>query len=501
MFYDNPLPSKNLAYKTITLPPFDVGQNSDYNQNLLSFKKANCIYNFNITDGALSDGYGFKSLTLPTSTQEPDGLRAIDFTDMPNILGVWQYSYYSDTYQTKQYAVVMYGEDKQLYWCKMFSPDNHIYALYDNTFEQLPIVLNYRLDNRDILIFTSPIDGMLVWDGDTLPYKITTAPTIKSMCLHKDILFAITQDGTHSIRYSKQLNPTSWLISGNLEDSGFIDISDQQGGMNKILSFLGYLFVFRDYAITKIAFYDEDGEYNISQLYFSGSKIFADTVCVCGDKILLMSNDGIYSFDGLQTTKLDLGINTMFAPDNHNASAVFFNDKYYLACKLNFKDDDLVCDEQNDNYVNNALIVYDTQTKQFTITRGVDIKSMLPVEEEHISKIIFCKNSTHSNTLGEITNDGCYYNQILPKKWQSNLTDLSLPTKQKIIKNIYITTKSDCVVTVKTQTITKSYNLIGSEYCQTIRCNLKGKLISLSITSKSPNAYIQPPTIYLGVED
>ena len=500
MFYINKLKTKTIDYVDKKLQPFSVGQDSDTNQNILALSKARLIYNYLYQDGALRQGYGFKSLTLPTSINSGDSDRSINFNQQTNFLGLWQYNYYSDTYSKKQYALVLYGEDKKLYWCKMFSTDNNIYTLYDKTFNSLPTVINYRLHGRDILIFCSPDDNMLVWDGDLIPYEITTAPTIRSMCLHNDRLFAITQDGTHTIRYSKNLDPTDWLVTGNAEDSGLIEISDQQGGMNKILSFLGYIFIFRDYAITKLAFYDEDGEYNISQLYFSGSKIFSDTVCVCGNKILLLSNDGLYSFDGVNTSKISLNIDSLFNKNNNNAYATFYNGKYYLACKLDYNDQDIVLDENTDGYVNNTLLVVDAKTYEYTLTRGVDILSMLAVEEEQISKLLCLKRISNAEKVSELTYDGCYYGTPLIKKWKSTISDLGFIDKAKIIKEIFIYTEYNCSIKLITNKTTKTFDVLAKEVPQRIRVNIKDKLIGFEIISNTEQVKIQPPTIRFGVE-
>ncbi len=499
MFYDNTLPTKKLKYVDLKLEPFSVGQNSDLDPNILKLSKAQQSYNYRYDNGALKQGYGFRSMTLPNSETSTDpSERQVLFDKGSDILGLWHYKFYSETYQKKQHSFVVYCKDTNLYWFKTFVDDPYLHPLYDKTLQSKPTVINYRLNGRDILIFCTPEDGMLVWDCDIMPYSVATAPTIRSMCLHKDRLFAIVQDMPSTIRYSKNLDPTNWLVTGDAEDSGVIAISDQMGDMNKIISFLGYIYIFRDYGITKLAFYDENGEYTISQLYYSGSRIIPDTVTVCGNKIFFMTNDGIYSFDGINTKKLTLDILSMMPSFNDKAVACFHADKYYLACKLNYNDDQTILDETNDDCINNTLIVVDVKSGAFTLTRGIDISSMLSVEEENISKIFFCKRCSNSDKVSELTFDGNYYDQPMPKVWRSTLSDLGYIDQAKIVKEIFIRTLYDCKLQLVTTSYTKTYDLKGDLSPQRLRVNIKDKLIGINIISYT-QADISCPTIRIGL--
>ena len=62
-----------------------------------------------------------------------------------------------------------------------------------------------------------------------------------------------------------------------------------------------------------------------------------------------------------------------------------FDGKLYIACSLNFNDNLTIGCEREVDHKNNCLIIYDIQTKSYTITRGIDISCMLGIKDEIIS--------------------------------------------------------------------------------------------------------------------
>ena len=61
-----------------------------------------------------------------------------------------------------------------------------------------------------------------------------------------------------------------------------------------------------DFGITKIRTYDNSEEINVTHLFVSGNKIYKDSICVCGDRIIMLTKDGLYEFDGISTKRLIL---------------------------------------------------------------------------------------------------------------------------------------------------------------------------------------------------
>ena len=148
-------------------------------------------------------------------------------------------------------------------------------------------------------------------------------------------MFCTIAGEADKIWYSTTLNPE--LIGTTSNYTKNLILGDERGYARKILTFRENLYVFRDYGITRIINYGYSN-LDVKQVYLSDSKIFADTVKVCGDVVVFLTRDGLYSFDGVNVKKQILGIEYMIDKDNYYATAEGLQDKYYLAMKLKCDD-------------------------------------------------------------------------------------------------------------------------------------------------------------------
>ncbi len=272
--------------------------------------------------------------------------------------------------------------------------------------------------------------------------------------------------------------------------------------MNKIISFNDYVYVFRDYGVSKISAYGDQEDFSVSQLFISSSKIYGKSVTSCGDRIMFLAKDGIHTFDGYDTTKLTLNIENMFKSENNdNCCGLFYQDKYYLACRMNFNDDGLIgCENYSEGYQNNALIEYDLKTGDLNILRGVDIRSIIAIEESNVSKLVACFNGEYKSYLGQLDDSGTLFGQALVSYWQSPFSNLGYPNHIKIVKEILIKTLSDCQVTIKSDKEEKTYNVKGKSTTQRVKTHVSGELIQISFqTENVGEVLISRPQITVGV--
>lgn len=500
MFLHKRIPSKKYTNYKIDYSIFGSGMNADKDENLLSTKKAKLHYNYDVLSGALKTGIGFKDLTLP-KTREPNSLeRGIELPENVGFNGVWHFKYYSQTDHRKDHFLIYYGDDSNLYWCKLVSKYSQSFLVNENlSFPTRPNALQYRLNNEDVMIFTEPSSNMMVWPPERDAYVVEGAPKVVSMCLHYERLFAIVEGERVQLRFSDDLNPTNWTTSAT--EGGYIELLDERGPMNKVLSFGDYLYVFRDFGISRITAFGDQQDFSVSGVHTSSGKIYEGSVTVCGNQILYLSKNGIYSFDGVGATKLNLDIDSLFeGVTNERCSGAYLDNKYYLACKLNFGDGETVGCESG-AYSNNALIELDLVSGNLNIVRGVDIVSMTAVSEGYISKLICCFGGDHKNRIGELSHDGAIFGTPLKKAWISPKSDFGYADKKKIIKKISLVTKANMKVKIKTENDTKTLIYGASDKPQTKRPNVVGKQIEISFLVDGASADISKPEIVVGVEN
>ncbi len=500
MFYYKSLLKKNVTEYKITFSSFASGMTSEVDEGILSYKYAKRCYNYRVENGALRDGIGFEPLKLPISRDDLSNERTIIMEPNQKVEKMWLYTYYDQENMRTDYRILYYNRG-QIRWIPIYSfgPYSGILAsvIYNTS---VPNAINYRLNGEDYIIFSSPTDGMWKYNANKMAEKVENGPCLVSMCLHYERLFAILEDGErHRLSFSESLDPTNFNIS--LDEGGFIDMQDDRGRLIKVVSFNDYVYVFREFGVARVSAYGDQTTFSVTQLFASSSKIYANSICVCGDIILLLTRDGLYSFNGTTTSKITLGIESLMEGIvNEKCSSIYHNGKYYLALKLNFNDDEKIgCEEYEGGYTNNAIIELDLKTGDISITRGIDICSMLLVDDGDICKLLACFNGEYEKDIAQMTHDGLFFGTPLKKCWVSPKSNLGYPTQIKRIKEVFIKTKSPCKVKITTESTSKTFLLKGSDITQRLRPNVFGEQVEVSFISESGDTDISCPYIIMGV--
>lgn len=498
MFYPNRKLRKSSKDAVVNFTNFQKCMNTDIDEAILPYKEAKLSYNFNVKNGALCTGYGIKELTLPKLTLP--GERVIK-NPGKDIKQIWKYRYYNQIDKRDDSQIVCMDSDGQLYYILLQDNSSACCPIFRQTpFKGIPTAINYRLNSVDTLIFSSEEDGMWKYATNFGLTEVEDSPHIVSMCLHYERLFAVVGGERNRLAFSANLDPTNW--KADLSNGGFIDMQDERGALQKVITFNDYVYVFRDYGVSKVSAYGDQTDFSVSQLFVSSVKLYGNTVTVCGNKIMLLTRDGIHSFDGYSTHKLNLGIDDLFKNvENNNACGVYYKNKFLLACKLNFNDDEKVgCEDYEGGYVNNALIELDLVTNEISITRGIDIASMIVVDDPRFAKVVVCLNGEHSKKFGELCEDGCVFGKPLTKKWVSPKSNMGYPTKIKHIKECLIKTKSPCTIVIKTEKETKNFEVLGKGTSQRVKINMIGEQIEVSFKSNAlEDEYISCPQISISI--
>lgn len=500
MFYKNIKLKKPVSKAKINFTQFSNSMDTEIDDAIMPYKTAKMSYNFNVKKGCLKNGNGFKDFTMPSLSNSSD--RTIV---PPNgtIKKLWHYKYFNTTQNTSNNQILIYTDDGQIYSSNVKSNTPLCARVLSSVFSSgVPNAVNYRLNSKDTMIFSSETDGMWKYTQNEVASEIENAPFIKSMCLHYERLFAVVGGQRNRLAFSANLDPTDW--SSDLSSGGFIDMQDERGPLSKVISYNDYVYVFRDYGVARVSAYGDQSDFSVSQLFTSSVKLYGDTVTLCGNKVLLLAKDGIHQFDGYATRKLNLGIDSLFdGVQNENACGLYFNNKFYLACRLNFNDNKAVgCESYVGGYTNNALLELDLTTNELSITRGVDISSMLAVDEENFCKMLVTFNGQYSGHIGELTNDGKLFGEVLPKRWQSPKSNMGFPCKIKHIEECLIKTNSTCLVTIKTDRQEKQFTIHAKPVSQRIKLNITGEQIQVGFdVTEDGETEISCPQIIVGVSN
>jgi hypothetical protein len=315
------------------------------------------------------------------------------------------------------------------------------------------------------------------------------------MTVHYERLFATSTGESNQIWFSKELDPINWDI--NLESAGFIEMNDERGALLKVMSFLDYVYVFREFGITRISAYADQTQFFVSHLFTSSGRICPDTVTLCGDHVIFLTSSGLYAFDGLQTYKI---LEQIFdgIKDIDNARSVYYNGKYYLACNYDFSDGQKIHCENTD-YVCNAVIEYDTIRKTYIIYRGIDIASFLVLKIGSKELLTFSCFKEHSGSLSILYQGSQYYGAEFIKAWQSPYTDLGRGDYIKTLKAIYLVSHTPCKLIINADGKEYIIDVEGSRLVKRIPLKLKFRLMSICFLVTCSNSYITRPMLELSI--
>ena len=349
-----------------------------------------------------------------------------------SIEGIAYFKQYFSRDNITTHRLLVYGSDKKVYINQMIDDTYDLFWLYNLTFDSVPIVLTYKKDNEDAAILTSE-NKMVIWETSFSPYTIEDVPIITSMCMNDGILFCTIKDPAFKIWYATDLNVEN---IGNISNtSGYISLEDDLGYARKVLTFNEDVYVFRDYGISKISHIKNES--SVSQVYLSNTKIYCNTVSICGNNILFMTKEGLYSFNGVKVVKTKVKFNGL-SFENDNAVVSSLGEKYYLALKINYNDNHSILKEEES--INNSLIIYNTNDLSYEVIRGVDIKSLLPLKTEIFEKMLVIFNNDYKNKIGEVIKNSKFIDNILPKYWASG--SLVKNMKTKLFTKLYINANS-----------------------------------------------------------
>lgn len=444
------------------------------------------FYNYQPTK-ILSNSYGVKLAGFPNSLTDGQEYNFdIEEAGFSKVKGVTYFKQFFPRSGNTQHRILIYGDDNKEYINQLFCEDNSLYWLYSLEFNSSPISLAFKQNNNDSIILTSK-DSMKIWKTGYSPYTVENTPIITSMCMNDGVLFCTIQQPAFKIWYATDLDAEN--IGNISSNSGYVSLEDDLGDARKIVSFNQDVYVFRDYGITKINFVKNN--ISTSQVYQSNTKIFTETVSVCGNVIMFMSVEGVFQFNGVKVSRSGIDVSEMLSIKNDNACGASLGDKYYLALRLNFGDKkQILC--ENGDYVNNALIIVDLTDYSYQILRGIDVGSLLAVKTPVFEKMLLTFNSVHDDKLGEICQTSTCFGQALPKFWSSNEL-FEIPLTRLVTK---LCVKADAGVTFNLKYDNKSMSFTSytsgvNEFCFKIYCSN----LSLEISSLNQSAEVDKVVI------
>ena len=347
---------------------------------------------------------------------------------------------------------------------------NKISELY---FTSTPIGVCYNYNGEDVIMFSTNESGLYIYNGDSVTVA-ENSPGVTSMCIHSERLFITDGLVNNSLWFSDDFDPENWNIS--LSEAGFIDMSGLRGRLLKVISFGGYLYVFRTYGITRVTAFGEQSDFSVSDLYVASGRIFGDSITVCGDCILFLASDGLYRFDGLSTTRISDPYIEYIDFNYEDVKGVYFNGRAYFLLKVFFEGASEVC----------LLRIDPKDYSDYYFICGMHFSDIEVIGGENVYKL--CAIS-QSGMAYELTDEGVMQNTPTTKVWLGKFGDFGVK-RRKLLEKITLYSDTDIVVTVTADDRKQNFAVSGKVYESEIRPLIAGNRFSVKITASKLNAKI-----------
>lgn len=444
-------------YARVFAPNLQSGMNSVTDSRVLPFSQSEAAYNVCVESGALENGYG-----------------VISTDALSRFHKVYYYKVYDEREQKMKGCYLAHNKDTGKIHGGAGGP-NAWRELDGAQFAKAPLGVNYKLFGEDVFLLCGE-EGMAVVDSSLRVITVPTAPSITSIAMHNERMFVTIGGRRNAVWFSDDLDPTNW--NPELDEGGFIELEGEQGRLNKVVSFGGYVYVFREYGIARLTAYGEQREFSVANLFVSSGKIYGDTVAVCGDRIIFLAEDGLYSFDGLSSHRIARSLDGLIRADG-GSTGCYSAGKYYLSARSR------ECAED----VNDILVALDPRTQFLSVNKGLNVISFSAVTEISGEKLWV---HTPKMFMGLLEKGLNHFGKKPERLWRSGFGDLGYPDTRKLIAEIYLDTKYDCTVKITTEKGSKLLRFSGKNEAQRKRVNLIGTKVQMEIRAEGDISVARP---------
>lgn len=335
--------------------------------------------------------------------------------------------------------------------------------------------VNYNYNGEDMLLLSSD-RYCLYFITDSTAYACTNAPKFSSITVHNERVYGSVNGVNNQVWFSDDFNPSNWNVSAN--EAGFINFADECGEVLKVVSFLNYLYIFREFGIYRLTAYGDQSEFVLKKVFTDTERIVKDSIELCGDKIVFYAGDGLYAFDGYEVSRMATEIPSV--KYTQSMSCAYLGDCYYMACNI-----------WEAQKTNNAVIRYSFKDKSVSVLYGYDVKQLRPVRVHNGSQVLCLFNGDNNRIIGMMSKSGKVLGTPTPKKYFSPESAFS-STALKTVRSVSVRTDTPITVTVKLDGKRYDYDIGGSNLLQTVPVEHSGRVLGFEISSTSANVRVAP---------
>ena len=382
--------------------------------------------------------------------------------------------------------LVIQTSEGALYYTAVFENDTwHEVAGYTLSGDAAAVSYNYG--GKDVLLMCSPSSTFAVLDDGTVK-TVTSAPRFSSVTVHNERIYGTLNGVSNKLWFSDDFDPENWSVSG--DEAGYISFSDECGDALAAVSFLGYLYIFREHGIYRLTAYGDQSEFSLKKLFTATGRIYKNTIALCGDRIMFLTDEGVFTFDGYTASPAVRDLPDIAFPTQ--CSAAYHDGAYWLACSLTG------CDLVPIPYTNNVLVRYGIRDGDMSMLAAADILALCSVRSHTAADIVLSVKTGGEYKLASIGEYGTAFGTAFPKVYRTPFSDLSSPAI-KTVRDVTLTTRYALKLTVFADDDSREFELPGSSAPQTVFVGMSGRKIGLQLRSESGVCYVTQPVVRLDI--
>lgn len=445
-------------------------------ENLVDFATPRNKYNLSIEGGKLVSGVGLERASF---TNDLGGYASIPDFEFGVLKQAFTY-YKTDAKGNENNVIIARNSSGNFYYLELKA--NAKWTLIENLYSNADVsAINYRYLNKDVLLISSKSDALQMYDGEKVT-SITSAPKINSMCEHYGRIFASTYDEGNAVWFSDDYNPLNWKVS--LDEAGKITFVDSLGGVVKVVSFNDYVYVFRKHAIFRLTAFSKQTDFELVKVAEISGNIYENTITICEGKIVFLTSEGLYLFDGYNLKKIVKTVSKLKNVGESYVTAGYASNKYYLAFR--YVETEKIHQEVG-VYTNNYLLIYDIENNKAQFSKGMDICSISGIKMNNTSNCLVVVRGENNKILCNFTQNGKFNNEMLKYCFRTIKYYFNEIDKKKYVSDVDILTKYDLSIELELDGKKYLYDVKGNDgftkvkimkSCKALRLSIKGEGIA-----------------------
>ncbi len=338
--------------------------------------------------------------------------------------------------------------------------------------------ITYYLNGRDtLLIFYS--GGVATYDGVELSVKENT-PVLDSAVMLYDRVFGVS-GSENKLYFSAPLAPTDFSVENG---GGHISFMDEGGKLLRVAVLGGAVYVFREFSIERLSVYGSPEDYVLTKVCSLSSPVKPKTVAFAGEHFVLMIGDYLYEFNGYSLKVIERGLTALI--EGGEPCGVHFDGRYYLACRLKTRGEEIGDERTLGCNVNNGLIFFNILTGEVGVSRGFDVLTLCPILTSSVKGIFCTFGNARAHRPGRLNYEGTLFGEYLEKLWCSPKTVLGDPENLKHLRRAYCVVESAVTLTVYQGNTVVSRVLYGSPKSHVIPFQTIGYDFGFSFSTVGP---------------